>query len=315
MAVQHSEVFFPRGFQELFSTWKSLSDAEPKENACVLCAGGIELIRNQCGRIPTLPRKIIFLDKIEELRKISRTERYIEIGCMVRLNKIINLGKIVPEVLTRCLEGIGGPQLRSQVTIGGNICNQSLRMDASAAMVALDALYELRTAQSSRWVLASRFSSMPEGHSDHKGSSSARWKLPGLQDLAPQELLTRIRVPLDPWTYTWYRKFETSGKNQPGGNILFILRNQKDILTDIRVVYSGQSILREKNCESMLSGKRLPLDRKDANAFLEGWQTYLSGLEGDENSNFHIESGHFKPELIKTQILYFIESTLAHISD
>ena len=291
MAVPHSDVFFPTGLQELFSIWNASKDA-------VLCAGGIEHIRNQSGRIPTLPRKIISLDKMEEFRKISRTERYIEIGCMVKLNQIINLGKIVPEIITLCIECIEGPQLRSQATIGGNICNPSRRLDISAPMIALDAQYELRAAQSSRWISASRFSS-----------------LPGPPGLAPQELLTRIRVPLEPWTYSWYRKFNIAGGNQPSGGILFILRNEKDILTDIRVVYSGKTILREKNGESMLAGKHLPLDRKDALAFLDKWKNYLATLEGAEKAVFPGEDGNFRPELIKAQILQFIESTLTHISD
>ena len=292
MADPPSRVFFPSNFQELFSTWNSLGDA-------ALSAGGNEHIRNQGGRIPVLPRNVISLDKIGELRKISRTERYLEIGSMVKLNQIINLGKIVPEVLIRCLEHIAGPQLRCQATIGGNICN-TRRLDTSAAMMALDAQFELRSAQSSRWISASRFFSIPNAPS--------------------HELLTRIRIPLEPWTLTWYRKFNTSGGNKPGGVILCILRNQKDILTDIRVVYSDEAVLREKNSESMLAGKRLPLDRRDAEAFVDGWESYLSAMEIAEKENvektvFPEKNDAYRQELTKAQILRFIEAALSHISD
>ena len=146
--MARSQVFFPSGFQELFSTWNRLNNS-------VLYAGGTELIRYQGSRAFSFPPNVIFLDKIKELSKISRTERYLEIGAMVKLNQIIHLGKIVPEALTLCLECIGGPQLRNQATIGGNICNPSGRLDASGPMIALDAQYELRTAQSARWISAS----------------------------------------------------------------------------------------------------------------------------------------------------------------
>jgi CO/xanthine dehydrogenase FAD-binding subunit len=291
MAITPGKVFFPSGFQELFSSWNSNPDA-------VLCAGGTEHIRNQSGLNQTRPRNIISLDRIEELRKISRSERYLEIGCMVKLSQIINMGKIVPEVLTLCLENIANPQLRSQATIGGNICNPSARLDTSAPMIALDAQYELRSAQSTRWVSASRFSSQP-----------------GLPILAKQECLTRIRVPLEPWTFTWYRKFNFSLASKPGGCILFILRNQKDILTDIRVLYSSQAIFREKDGESMLIGKHLPLDRRDALAFVERWKGYLSSIHEENGAAFPGEYDNLSPGLIKTQILRFIESTLLHISD
>jgi CO/xanthine dehydrogenase FAD-binding subunit len=165
-------------------------------------------------------------------------------------------------------------------------------------MIALDAQYELRTAQSSRWVSAFRFSSQP-----------------GPLSLTGQEMLTRIRVPLEPWTFTWYRKFNFSLASRPGGCILLILRNQKDILTDIRVLYLSQAIFREKDGESMLIGKHLPLDRRDASAFVDAWKNYLSSMREGENAEFPGIYGNLSPGLIKTQILRFIESTLMHISD
>jgi len=291
MAIPQIKVFFPTGLQELFSSWYSNPDA-------VLCAGGTEHIRNQNSQIPALPRSIISLDKMEELHKINRSERYLEIGSMVKLNQIISLGKIVPEVLIQCLENIANPQLRSQATIGGNICNPFIRPDTSAPMIALDAQYELRSAQSVRWVSASRFSTQP-----------------GPLSLTSQECLTRIRVPLEPWTFTWYRKFNFPIASRPGGCILLILRNQKDILNDIRVLYSGQAILREKNAESMLMGKHLPLDHRDASAFVDAWKNYLSSMPEVENIESSGGNGNLSPGLVKAQILRFIESTLMHISD
>jgi len=286
-----SQVFFPSGFQELFSAWNRFPDAVPY-------AGGTDLIRRQGSRIPILPRNIISLHKLEELGRISRTERYLEIGAMVKLNQIINLGKIVPEIFTLCLKNIAGSQLRNLATIGGNLCNPSRRLDCSAPMIALDAQYELRTAQNARWIAASRFSPQP-----------------GPSVLARQELLTRIRVPLEPWTFSCYHKFHTTGSYESEGAILLIMRNEKDILTDIRVVYSGQTVLREKNAETMLSGKHLPLERKDAAVFIDKWKAYLSGME---NAEFFLVPDSIEktnPELIKTQILNFIDATLMRISD
>jgi CO/xanthine dehydrogenase FAD-binding subunit len=286
-----NQVFSPESFQELFSIWNQHNNAE-------LFAGGVELIREQGKRIPTFPGDIISLHKIEELGKMRRSERYLEIGAMVKLNQIVNIGKIIPQALRECVSQIGDPQLRNLATIGGNICNQSRRLDASAPMIILDAQYELRTALSTRWISASRFSS-----------------LPGPLVLAPHEILTRVRVPLEPWTYTWYRKFNTSGSNRPGGIIILIVRIQKNVLSNIRVIYSDRIILRDKNSETMLAGKQLPLDRKDTRVFVERWKTYMSAFEGIENSVFSGTGVNFNPELVKTQIINFIESTLMYISD
>ena len=289
MAATNSRIYFPTGFQELFSIWDRLRDA-------VLYAGGTGHIR-YCEP-SEVPQSIISLDKLEELKKISRTERYIEIGAMVTLNKIIHLGKIVPEALIRCLECIGGPELRNLATLGGNICNPYERLDLAGPMIALDAQYELRSEQSSMWIPASRFSSLitPSAFEEH-------------------ELLTRVRVPLEPWTFSCYRKFKTRSDDSPGSNIIFILRNQKNILTGIRVVYSGRIILREKNSEAMLAGKRLPLDRKHAAAFVDSWKNYLAGMSGIENTTFQDEEGVSRPEMVKTQILNFIKATISRVSE
>ena len=284
-------VFIPSNFSELFTAWNHNPDMK-------LFAGGTEYIRNQANRILSLPPNIISLDKIEELRKISRTERYLVIGAMVKLNQIIELGRIVPEALCLCLEKIGSPQIRNIATIGGNICNPSRRLDASAPMIALDAQYELRSAKTSRWVQASRFSS-----------------LPGPPALAERELLTRIRIPLEPWSFTSYRKFHTPGSTESGGGILFIVKNQKNILTDIRVVYSGKTILREKNCETKLAGKQLPLSKKNAGEFVEGWRNYLSAFKGGNEKSIFGGDKESSPEMLKAQIINFIENALLSISE
>jgi CO/xanthine dehydrogenase FAD-binding subunit len=164
-------------------------------------------------------------------------------------------------------------------------------------MTALDAHYELRTAQTTRWILASRFAS-----------------LPGPPALAPQELLTRIRVPLEQWNYSLYRKFNPKGANESGSVIVFILRNQKNLLTDLRVVYSGNILLQDRNSESLLIGKRLPLGRKEAQAFIENWKRYLQAMESTAES----AAGGLSMRqiaLLKVQIINFIESAVMEIAD
>jgi CO/xanthine dehydrogenase FAD-binding subunit len=159
-------------------------------------------------------------------------------------------------------------------------------MDASAPMVALDARYELRTASSLRWISASRFSS-----------------LPGPLALNPQELLTRIRIPLEQWNYAVYRKLrDPQADDRLEGGGVFIARIQKNILTDLRVVFAGEAILRDKYSETSLLGKHLPLDRRDALQFVDLWKTYLSAIETIE-------------PLLRAKLLNFIETAILGLTD
>ncbi|MDR1399563.1 MAG: FAD binding domain-containing protein [Treponema sp.] len=279
-------------WEGLFNFWNSNPDAVP-------FAGGIQFLRFQGKRAPVLPHKLISLEDIEELHRITRTEQYLELGAMVRLSEIINLGTTVPEILRKCLEGIAGPQIRNSTTIGGNICATSHHMDSCAALIALDARYELRsmastpptsftlsslfsTQSSTRWIAASRFTSA---------------------SLAPRELLTRIRIPLEPWNYSLYRKFHRSElDNTDTGVIVLLLRNQKEILTDIRIVFAGSTVLEDKRIESLLSGKHLPLSRKDVHAAIVQWETCLATLSPEQS-------------FIRTELSNFVTTSLLGLVD
>jgi CO/xanthine dehydrogenase FAD-binding subunit len=278
MAAPLNQVFFPENFQELFSAWTRYPQAVPY-------AGGTGLIRRQGRQVLELPPIILSLEKLLDLQRVTRTERYLEIGAMVRLGEILRLGKIVPEALTLCVEGIGNPQLRNIATMGGNICYPARKLDLSAVMIALDAHYELRNSQNSRWISATRFSSPP-----------------GPPAINGQELLTRIRIPLDQWNYSVYRKFKDPASGESAGVMVFIMKNQKSVLTDMRIVYAAETILRDKNSETSLVGKQLPLNRRDAQNFTEQWRTFLSAQENPA-------------PITREELLNFIESNILFIAD
>ncbi|MCL2832354.1 MAG: FAD binding domain-containing protein [Treponema sp.] len=281
MAGVPNQVFIPSNLHELFSLWSRFPDSVPY-------AGGISFIRYQEKYLPVLPNNILSLEDIPELRRIARTENYLEIGAMVRLNEIINLGKIVPDVFIRTMEAIAGFHVQNTVTIGGNLCDKKNRLDCSAPLSALDAQYELRSASSSRWISATRFSeSVPPA-------------------LNPQELLTRIRIPLEQWNYSRYRKFKPPGSNEQGSVIVFVAKNEKDILTDLRLAYSGNYLLQNKQSENHLIGKHLPLEFRDARLFYYDWKKYLDSIKPGKTA---------AEELLTFQILNFIEDTIADFTD
>ncbi|MDR3115393.1 MAG: FAD binding domain-containing protein [Treponema sp.] len=278
MDAAGNQIWFPTSFQELFSIWKQVPEA-------LLCAGGTQFLRGQARHAPVFPRNILSLNRLEELHRITRTEQYLEIGAMVKLNDLIKLGKAVPEVLAQCLLGIAGPQIRNLATIGGNICTSPCRLDATAPMIALDAHYELRNASAARWIAPSRFYS-----SD------------GSCFLGQQELLSRIRVPLDQWTYGAYTKY-TSRETSIGSEVMVLMgRNQKNVLTDIRMVFAGDRVIHDKTGETLLIGKRLPLERKQVLMVVDHWKAHLASLYGEA-------------DLVQARLLNFIESTLLALAD
>ena len=252
MAAPPRQIFSPSSFSELFSTWERFPYAVPY-------AGGTGLAWKQSKQLLELPQTLLSLDKINELGKITRTERYLEIGSMVNLNQIILLGKIVPDPLRLCLEQIASSHVRNAATIGGNICFPGKRMDAAAPLTALDAQFELRSAQSSRWTSGTRF-----------------FSLPGNTAINPNELLTRIRIPLDQWDYSVYQKItDISGNNI---NIVFMVKSPKNTISDMRILLSSDLMYRDKSDESLLIGKQLPLENREIAEFLSNWRNFLFNI-------------------------------------
>jgi hypothetical protein len=121
-------------------------------------------------------------------------------------------------------------------------------------------------------------------------------------------------VPLEQWNYSVYRKFKTLGSDNSGGVIVFMLKNRKNMLTDLRIVYSGDIILQDRNIEAILIGKQLPLNRRDAQIFFEKWKQYLllmetAAMDGPKSPDSK------QLNLLTNQIMAFIEFAVTEISD
>ncbi|MDR3130727.1 MAG: FAD binding domain-containing protein [Treponema sp.] len=280
MDEAYNHIIVPANMQDLFAAWNRFPKA-------VLFAGGTSFVRNQRSRcLLDLPAELLSLEGLDELCHITRTERYIEMGAMVKMNDIINLGKTIPQIFTQALKCAASHEVRNLATIGGNICHLDLRLNATAPLVALDARYELRSAMISRWISAARFSSFT-----------------GPPVFNPQELLTRIRIPLEQWDYSLFKSFTNPCiEGEVGGSIVFIARIQKNILMDLRTVFAGETVIRDKNSEAVLSGKHLPLERRDAGRFIELWRNFLSAVDAPG-------------AMMKARLLNFIEDAVMELAD
>ncbi|GHU26681.1 FAD-binding protein [Spirochaetia bacterium] len=253
--------------------WNRFPDA-------ILFAGGTEHLHLQGQRLVHLSGMVLFLDKLDDIQKITRTERYLELGAMVRLSTIRSLGKAVPEILVQCLEHLADPYIREIATIGGNIaCNG----DLNAPFLALDAQYEVRSGASTRWISYSRLFS-PKSM------------------LEPQTLLSRIRIPLGQWNYHRYNKFESPIIGDRASVCVIIARIEKDMIVDIRLVITASDrYFRNREHERILAGKHLPISQQDFYSFIDHWKESLS------KSDFR--------SFVQKNIIDFLESNLLELCD
>lgn len=89
--------------------------------------------------------EIISLSEISELCRISRTDRYLEFGSMVPIQRLLDKGAFALGENTRKAVGrIASSIIRNQATTGGALCANGRRFFLSAILSVLDAQAELR---------------------------------------------------------------------------------------------------------------------------------------------------------------------------
>lgn len=242
-------VYFPETLGELLQIYRREPDS-------LVYGGGTFILSQRVGRFVDLPPSVISLQEVEELRRVARSERYVELGAMVPIRQIIRLGENnVPRALHEALRHIGPPAVTGLATLGGNLSVAGRIMTAVPVLTLLDCRVELRRQGGSRWLPVGRL---------HRADGSL--------DMQPFEIVTRIRVPLYPWTTQVFRRFgnELAPDSSP---LTFcgLARANNRILEELRLIGSaGQPpMLRNKSMEAELVGRRLPLSERDVRTALE----------------------------------------------
>ncbi|MDA3956434.1 FAD binding domain-containing protein [Oceanispirochaeta sp.] len=211
---------------------------------------------------------ILSISQLDELKKISRTERYADLGSCVSINTMIESSVILSSsLLKETLHQMGPNPIRNAATIGGNLCIPDRRMDLFPVLLLLDARLELRhiirkkngrASYKSRWIHINTFLSAD-----------------GKPALGVGEILTRIRIPYYDGGFHFHRKVNIKDNDFFTINALASL--EKGILSDIRLAFTngGLNVLRSRDLEANLLGRRFPLVRKDLNEIMQNLNQYF----------------------------------------
>jgi len=248
-------------------TLTDLMDLYHKNPSSLLMAGGTHLmnhtLKKEEGRF-----QVLSLSQLDELKRISRTDRYAEAGCCVTINRMIESSYIFRfPLLQETLAQMGPYPIRNMATLGGNLCIPSRRMDLFPVLLLLDTRLELRhvrprrkgrSSYKSRWIHISNFLS-----SD------------GNLNLAEGELLTRARIPYYDGNFSFHRKVNI--RDNDFFTINCLATTDKRVLSDIRLAYTngGRLIIRNRDLEANLLGRRFPLSRKDTDQLIGNLDHYF----------------------------------------
>lgn len=222
-----SKLLRPKDLPALFEAWASHPNA-------LLVAGGTDLGLMITKRFER-PEVLISLEALEELKGSEVREeggqRFWLIGAGVALSDVEALAQERAPSLERMLRFFGARQIKNRGTLGGNLCTASPIGDSAPALLALGARVELCSAQGSRWVELSDF------------FTAYRQTL-----LKPQELMTRIEIPLPVLMHETQRRFDRTYKVSKRQELdisavsaAFSIELDENIVVNARLAYGGMA--------------------------------------------------------------------------
>ena len=225
--------------------------------SAVIWAGGSYLMSQKEYYPSEIKDGIIDLGSLEEMKKITRNDRFVEIGAMVTASQLLFAGKLVlPPVLQETLRTLASQIVRRQITVGGSLCVPDIRLALSTALAVLDAMAEVKYYQggkvSTHWIPIAKLY-------DKDGKL-----LLGSQ----KALLTRIRIGLE---YGDYQKFvcvEDPIRNTDECVIVAFQANRsQNALSKVQfcITFPNKAFHISKDLESKLSGLTLPIHPERVN--------------------------------------------------
>jgi xanthine dehydrogenase FAD-binding subunit len=146
----------------------------------VALAGGTDMLVRLHDRLTKPWPKLLILENVQQLHKITATKTAISIGPLTTFTEIEEssmLRKHAPQLVTAAALA-GSAQIRNRATIGGNIANGSPAGDTIPPLYVLGAVIEISSAKGKRSVPIERF-----------------FTGPGKTVLKPTELITAIKIP------------------------------------------------------------------------------------------------------------------------
>src|SRR5919202_368216 len=206
-----------------------------------LLAGGDSLLPIMKLRLAA-PAVLVDLGRVEELRYVRDEGDHIAIGAMTRHTDVEH-DELLHEqcgLLSYTASLVGDPQVRHRGTIGGSLSHGDAASDLPSALLALEGELELKGSSGGRTVAAADF------FQDYLQT-----------DLAPDEVLTEIRVPkLGPNAGWAYKKFNRRAQDWAVVGVAAVVEKSDGNISSARIGLTnmGSTPLRASAAEGALSG-------------------------------------------------------------
>ena len=213
-----------------------------------LIAGGTDVLVNMRNR-KLAPEVLVSIRGIKALQYIRKNHDY-HIGAMTT-HAMLDHSALVQNELAALQQGacqVGSVQLRNVATIGGNICNAAPSADTAAPLLVFDARAVLKSKTGSREIAVIDL-----------------FKGPSVCDIAPEEILTELKIPGEMAGYGshYHKHVRRKALNLPIIGVAAAVKlDAADTIEDIKIGLTvvAPTPIRATIAEDYLKGKPLTDD-------------------------------------------------------
>jgi xanthine dehydrogenase small subunit len=217
-------------------------------------AGGTDLMVQLEADVAAAPEAVLDLSRLSELKGVSTDGYDVSIGALTTYTELRQSPVLSARLsaLAEAAATVGAAQIQNRGTIGGNICNASPAGDALPVLLAVDATFDVGSVAGERTIPAREF-----------------WTGYRQTALRDDELLLRVRFPVDRFRHTRFRKVGTRAA-QAISKVVIALSYRDDDSTwrDVRVALGSvaATTIRASATEALLEGSRPSESLADAAA-------------------------------------------------
>jgi xanthine dehydrogenase FAD-binding subunit len=235
-------------------------------------AGGTDLMvrrRSWSGTLPHFDQAVLWLGKIKELQGIAWEDGLLTIGAGTTLAELIQDAR-VPEILRQAARGMASPGIRNLATLAGNICNASPAGDTLPPLWIFDAAVVLQSLAGQREAPVEEF-----------------LQGPGRIDLAPAELVVKVKIPVADLPLTVYKKVGTRKADALSkASFAGLARTADGRVAEVRIALGAVApkVIRNRKIEAALAGKPLREVQEMIPEVLREYSSLIQPID-DQRSN------------------------------
>jgi len=244
-----------------------------KEN-CSIMAGGTDVMvlhKSRRGVPPRIPKSIVFIDHLTELKRVYQNHKDLHIGACCTYSELLE-DPFIPFALKNAIKTIAAPAIRNRGTLGGNICNASPAGDTLPLLYVYNAKLLLRSVNGDRVVAISDFIQGPRRIGRNHNEILAEIILPSIVEEGAHVFFEKVGN----------RNADAIAKVSFAGYI----RLNSNRIEDIRFAFGavGPTIVRSIDIEKKLFGNPFPLAAADISRVVEAFDKIINPIDDQRST-------------------------------